>query len=399
MTLTIDCKNLKGNITVPYSKSMAHRYLIANFLASNYDAINNFDEKNISLDVLSTKECLQELISDNRPAKLNCRESGTTLRFIISIVAALGIESEITVSGTLISRPMTELVEELRRHGSNIEIERKEDFKVYKISGKISSGNYSLPGNVSSQYISSLLFALPLLEGKSIIQIDGEIESKPYIDLTLETLEKFGIKIEVSGNSYAVSPNQRYTSPSNALEIIEGDWSQGAIFLSANSILNTISVNGLNPDSLQADAFIQDLLEIEDDLDVIISANDCPDLVPSISLWALNRNGETVITDLARLKLKESNRLDALCKIINKLGGKAQVQDDNLIIKGSKGKLLKSTNDVINCYNDHRLVMFSSLASIITDKPVTIDTPDAVKKSYPNFFADIESLGGVLKWN
>lgn len=399
MSLTVDCKNLSGKINVPYSKSMAHRYLIASFLSGNYDAIKKFDETNISDDVLATKECLLSLISNSSPFMLNCNESGTTLRIIISIIAALGINAEIKTVGTLASRPMDALVNVLREHGAIIEIHENTEGRTYSVSGKINPGEYSISGEISSQYISSLLFALPLLGGESIIKIEGEIASKPYIDLTLKTLEEFNIEIKPSRNNFVISSNQRYIYPTNATELLEGDWSQGAIWLSANSHLNTIEVLGLDEDSLQPDAFIQDVLEIEDDLDVIVSAKDCPDLVPAISLWALPRSGKTTITELNRLKYKESDRLSSLHEIIESLGGNAEIVDDNLIIVGSNGKLLHPKIQLINTYNDHRMVMFASLASVVTDGSVTIDSPESVAKSYPNFFEEIKRLGGILRWN
>lgn len=384
MSLTVDCKNLKGKVTVPYSKSMAHRYLLATFLSGNYDAVKNFDETNISDDVLATKRCLVALIDGNQPVKLNVGESGTTLRLLTSVVAALGLSADFITSGNLANRPMKALTDELARHTSG---------------GKLQPGEYRLPGNVSSQYVSSLLFALPLLDGDSKLTIDGELESKPYVDLTLQTLEIFGIEIKIERNGYAVSGNQKYVYPNDAKSLLEGDWSQGAMWLAANSILNSLEIAGLDEDSLQADAFIQDILEIEDDLDVIVSAMDCPDLVPAIVLWALPRNGKTTITDIKRLKYKESDRLEALRDIINKLGGNAELVNNNTIIVNLSKQKLSAPNEPINTYNDHRIVMFASLASMLTDGAITIDTPEAVKKSYPNFFDEIENLGGILRWN
>lgn len=384
MSLTIDCKNLKGKVTVPYSKSMAHRYLLASFLSGNYDAVTKFNETNISDDILATKRCLVALISGKQPAILNVAESGTTLRLLTSAVPALGLDAKFITSGNLTNRPMKELTDELARHISD---------------GKLQPGEYRLPGNVSSQYVSSLLFALPLLDGDSKLIINGELESKPYVDLTLQALELFGIDIKTERNGYAVSGNQKYVYQDAAKSLLEGDWSHGAMWLATNSILNSIEVLGLDEDSLQADAFIQDILEIEDDLDVIVSAMDCPDLVPAIALWALARKGKTSITDIKRLKYKESDRLEALNEIINKLGGNAEMVDNNLIIVGLSKQKLHAPADPINTYNDHRMVMFVSLASILTDGPITIDSPEAVNKSYPTFFSEIEKLGGILKWN
>ena len=396
MSLTIDCKNLRGKITVPYSKSMAHRYLIASFLSGNYEAVKSFDETNMSDDVLATKECLEELISGEKSVKLNCRESGTTLRFMTTLVAALGIDAEIKATGTLAARPMDPLLAVLKEHGVIIEDIDDGNTRVFKISGKIKPGKYKIKGNISSQFISSLLLTLPVLDGNSEIEIECEIASKPYIELTLQTLEKFGVDIKIARKGYAISGNQNYNWTQDASDLLEADWSQASLFLVANSILGTLEIDGLNEDSLQADAFIQDIIEIDDDLDVIVSAMDCPDLVPAISLWALSRTGKTTITDLERLKYKESNRLKALSEVINNIGGDAKILDDTLVIVN---KTLTGTTDTLKTYNDHRMVMFCTFASILTETALTIDAPESVKKSYPYFFDEIERLGGTLKWN
>ena len=399
MNLKVSCKNLKGNIVVPCSKSLAHRYLLASFLAGEIEKVKDFDA--YCDDIATTKECLLKLY-DNSDI-INCHESGTTFRLLMAVIPALGMNVEIHIDESLAKRPISDLVDELNKHGAEI---IKTSNTTYKISGKLKPGKYEIPGNISSQYISALLFALPLLDGESELQITEEIESKPYIDLTLQFL-KFWHKRD--GSFYTTLGTKR-TGP-NAPKLytkmaqkepspLEGDWSLGAMWLVASKLLgNTINVEGLNEESNQADAMIQDLLEIDDDLDVIVSIQDCPDLAPAIALWAINRDADTTITDVSRLKLKESNRLDAIVSVLTELGANIKSKEDCIVIMGTNHHDLPGSDKMINTYNDHRIVMLASLFSIITEKAVNIGSPESVNKSYPNFFKEIEKLGGKIEWN
>ena len=391
MSVKVNCKNLKGDIVVPCSKSLAHRYLLASFLAGDIDAVKDFDA--YCDDIAATKECLLKLHDDK--VIVNCRESGTSFRFLMAVIPALGIKAEIQISDSLAKRPISELVDVLNSHGAEI---KKASDTTYKISGKLMPGKYVIPGNISSQYISALLFALPLLEGDSELIITGKIESKPYIDLTIQTIEAFGIKVleskDCQWGRFCLTTFGKFescqTEPS-PLTILEGDWSLGAMWLVASKLLGgTIKVLGLNEDSNQGDAMIQDLLEIDDDLDVIVSIQDCPDLAPAIALWAITRNADTTITDVARLKLKESNRLEAIVSVLTELGANIESKDDTIVITGTNHNNLPGTDNTINTYNDHRIVMLAALCSAITDKAVTIDSPEAVNKSYPQFFNEFK---------
>ena len=368
MSIKVNCKNLSGDITVPYSKSLSHRYMLAAFLSGKIDLIESFDA--YCEDLAVTKECLLKLSNNER--EIDCKESGTTFRFLMAVLPALGINAKIHISNSLAKRPITELIDCLNQHGAEI---AKLDENDYQIAGKLQPGVYEIPGNITSQYISALLFAQFAMNSEIEIKVNGEIESKPYVDLTIQTLKG---------------------EPSP----LEGDWSLGAMWLAISKILGgSINVVGLNEDSEQADAVFQDLLDIDDDLDVIVSVQDCPDLAPSIALWAIGRDADTTITDAGRLKLKESDRLNAIVSVLTDLGAKIKSQDDRIEIVGNNHKILPGSDKAINAFNDHRIVMLAALCSAITEKPVTIDSPESVSKSYPNFFKEIEKLGGKIEWN
>ena len=378
---------------MPCSKSLAHRYMLASFLAGEIDAVKDFDA--YCDDLAVTKDCLLKLLNNN--VIINCHESGTSFRLLMAVIPALGKTAEIKIADSLAKRPISELLDVLNQHGAKIS---KADANTYQISGKLQAGKYEIPGNVSSQYISALLFALPLLEGDSELIITGKLESRPYVDLTLQMLDTFGIDYLEFDNGFKIYGNQEYKYSNETKESLEGDWSLGAMWLVASSLTdNNIYVLGLNEDSNQADAMIQDLLEIDDDLDVFVSIQDCPDLAPAIALWALSRNANTTITDVARLKLKESNRLDAIVSVLTELGANIEQKDDTIFITGTNNQNLPGSDKTIDTYNDHRIVMLAALCSVITDKPIIIDSPESVNKSYPNFFNDLEELGGKIEWN
>lgn len=436
MSLTVDCKNLKGSIDIPYSKSLVHRYLFACFLSGEYEIIKNFSdmtnegyrtfgadklntEQNgyqIPDDIKATLDCLLELSQRKTDAVLRCSESGTTFRFVLALVAALGTRAEIIISGSLVNRPIQEFIDELNKHGANIILkETNSDETVYQVSGKLKSGEYNLPGNISSQFISALLLTLPILDGDSEIKIHDKVESFPYINLTLNTLENFNIDYEhTEENNFIIRGNQKYLYSEDCKYILEGDWSAASIWYVANKILgNTLTINGVDESSEQADVMIVDLLDIVDDLEVFVSINDCPDLAPAITLWALSRNAKTTITDTERLKLKESNRQKSIVGLVKSIGFNIKIIDNNIVIVNkssiSKTNSFISTNkspisnnkiSQINCSSkDHRIIILASFLSLFTEDAVNIEYPEYVNKSYPNFFEEIERLGGKVSWN
>lgn len=376
--ILVDAHNLKGEIAIPYSKSMAHRFLVCAFTEGDEDVIRNFEAN--SVDVQATKDCLIALL-ENKDT-LDCKESGTTLRFMLPLVAALGKECKLVANGTLVGRPMQVFIDELNRHGATIssEVTNNGEQEVFSVSGKLEAGDYDIPGNISSQFISGLMLATSIVEGDSWVIMEDEVESTPYIEMTQYVI-----------NNYAMEKASR---------ILEGDWSSGAMWLVASQLCDgNIIVNGLNEDSLQPDRVILDVFELGKKYKVEVSAKDCPDLTPAIALWACTRKGETTITDTERLKLKESDRQSAIKEILEQLGADIRVNNDTILIKGTAGEKLCGSSKPVNTRGDHRMVMMAALASIVTEQAVLIDNPDSVSKSYPDFFEDLAKLGGKVQWN
>lgn len=410
--MLISLKNISGEIDAVASKSDAHRLLIA---ASLSDSPCVIKISTSSLDIDATCACLEAMgaktekqsgqitvapiKSAPRSAVLDCGESGSTIRFLMPTAAALGIDCVFTGSGRLPERPQTPLLSALSARG--VSVSPDGEFPI-KISGQLQSGVFSLPGDVSSQYISGLLFALPLLDGDSEIRLTGEIQSKPYINLTVSVLNKFGIHVKESGNSYFIKGNQKYIAPKEITA--EGDWSNGA-FWAAVGALSDIKINGLPFSSLQGDKEIINILkrmgadvkEEENSVHVRksrlcateIDASDTPDLVPVAAALAVFAEGETRIYNAERLRIKESDRLSTTAELIKTAGGNIREMPDGLIIKG--GAPIKKSFTV-SSFNDHRLVMAAAVLSVFAD--VTVEKFEAVNKSYPTFAQDIAKIGG-----
>ena len=397
MKITIEPGVLQGAVTPPPSKSHVHRLLIAAALCSGETAILCPGD---NADIQATIRCLQALgVSVQRDARmirisgplqktekteLDCGESGSTLRFMLPLCAAQEKDWPILLTGhgRLPSRPNGPLLEQLREHGAQME----GDFLPIRVHGGLKSGDYALPGNISSQYFTGLLMALPLLAGESRLRYTSPLESMPYVDLTLSVLRQFGIRIEEITDGWRIPGNQRYISP--GFVEAEGDWSAAAFWLSANHLGSEIQVLGMNPASPQGDKAIERLLnQIGGEVDV----TDTPDLMPVLSAVAAARPGETVISGAARLRIKESDRLSAMAKAINALGGAAEEKEDGLIIRG--GKIL---GGVVDGMNDHRVVMSAAIAATVCQAPVTILGAEAADKSYPGFFEDFVRLGGKI---
>ncbi|MBK5253790.1 MAG: 3-phosphoshikimate 1-carboxyvinyltransferase [Peptostreptococcaceae bacterium] len=397
MDVRVNLKNLTKTIEAIPSKSVAHRKIIATSL-SGLDIL----ESNISKDISATGKCMKALIGDE--GEFYCGESGSTLRFLLPVAGALGRKGVFVTEGRLSERPIKDLTDELINHGMNIN--KNEDGNI-EVSGKLKSGIYKMRGDVSSQYISGLLFALPLLAGDSEIRTIGKIESESYINLTLKVLEESGIEVK----NFHIKGNQRYRLTETS---IEGDWSNGAFWLCAGALLeNGLTVKGLNLESIQGDKKVIDILrkfgaKVEifnneitvrhGDLNGIdIDASDIPDLVPVVSLIASISKGKTRITNVGRLRLKESDRLESTEKTLNSLGADVSIIDEELIINGI-GHDLKGNTEHMHGYNDHRIVMTAAVASIVCERPVVISGSEAVNKSYPNFFEDVLKLGGQVEF-
>jgi 3-phosphoshikimate 1-carboxyvinyltransferase len=419
--LKISPCGLNGAVRAIPSKSQAHRALICAALADKPTII---ECSGSSDDIAATADCLSALgakieresgVYVVHPLKrdacdiatLGCGESGSTFRFMLPIVGALGCKASFDLKGRLPERPLSPLYEELVRHGAVLSPQGAVPFCA---SGRLAPGSYSLDAGVSSQFISGLLFALPLLDGDSELQLTGKAESFPYIELTLAMLEIFGIQTEFKDNVFYIPGGQTYCSPGKAH--VEGDWSNAAFWMSAGAIgKGSITCTGLNLKSKQGDRAILDILsefgagiEVkEKDSAVTVSggklrgigidARDIPDLVPVLSVVAAAAEGNTVIRNAARLRTKESDRLSAVSDILRSLGADADETTDGLVIHG--GKAFKGGQ--VSSRGDHRIAMSAAIAATVCANPVVIQGAQAVNKSYPGFFDDLRSLGGSVE--
>ncbi len=393
MDIKITPHRLCGSVCAVSSKSDAHRKIIAAALSDKPTKINI---NNFSDDIDATLVCISSLGGafeknehsvlitpikrGKKCAELNFRESGSTARFLLPVAVSLCEKGHFCGGGRLPQRPFKELTEQLRKHSVNV----NSDSLPMETDGILQSGEYRIAGDVSSQYLTGLLFALPLLGKESSIVLTSPLNSSAYVDMTLDTLSQFRIDIEISGNEYKITP-QGYKSPGEITA--EGDWSGAAFWIVADKICGGIEICGLNENSRQGDKRIKELLEETD-----IDASQIPDLVPILAVLAAARCGRTVIRNAARLRVKESDRLAAMAECINGLGGYAKETEDGLIIEGT-GTL---RGGCVNGYGDHRVVMSAAIASCICENEVKIIGAESVEKSYPAFFEDFKSLGGVF---
>ncbi|MBR4020744.1 MAG: 3-phosphoshikimate 1-carboxyvinyltransferase [Firmicutes bacterium] len=385
------------NIRIISSKSDAHRALICGALSKDPCRVIY---SGTSRDIEATEACLGALREGRR--EMYCGESGSTLRFLLPLMGALGHEAEFHMEGRLPQRPLSPLYEELEAHGCTLSPQGQVPLTI---EGQLQPGTYRLPGNVSSQYISGLLFALPLLEGDSEILLTSTLESTPYVDMTIKTLSLFGIRIEKTSGGYAARGNQAYTAPKEYM--VEGDWSNACFFLAAGAFTEGgITVSGLNLDSLQGDKAILDILQEmgatvstgpagitvqpgEGLCGITIDASQIPDMAPILSVLGLAASGTTEIRNAERLRIKESDRLRAITKTLTALGGQVEELPDGLRIEGGR----RLTGGTIDSHNDHRIAMMAAIASLICDGKVTIGHAEAVEKSYPDFFDVLREAG------
>ena len=391
MDICITPKKLYGNINAIPSKSQAHRMLIC---AAFSDQPTTLICPETNRDIEATANCLTALgagitwLSNGyrvKPieevpfrASLPCQDSGSTLRFLLPIAGALGVDTVFQMTGRLPQRPLTPLWEEMERMGCTL---TRPTADTIRCTGRLRSGEYAINGTISSQFITGLLFALSLLPGQSRLQVLGKLESAPYVSMTLAAMERFGI----SCNDYCFPGNGRFHSPGTVT--VEGDWSNAAFFLAAQALGSPIQVGNLNPDSPQGDRVCARLLpELKDKL--TISAADIPDLVPILAVTAAANQG-AVFTDIGRLRLKESDRVASVMDMLRALGGQAEADDTTLTVYGTG-----LHGGTVDSRNDHRIAMSAAIAATVCDSPVTILGAQCVEKSYPKFFTDYTSLGG-----
>ena len=391
MDICITPKKLYGNINAIPSKSQAHRMLIC---AAFSDQPTTLICPETNRDIEATANCLTALgagitwLSNGyrvKPieevpfrASLPCQDSGSTLRFLLPIAGALGVDTVFQMTGRLPQRPLTPLWEEMERMGCTLTHPTADTIRC---TGRLRSGVYAINGTVSSQFITGLLFALSLLPGQSRLQVLGKLESAPYVSMTLAAMERFGI----SCNDYCFPGNGRFHSPGTVT--VEGDWSNAAFFLAAQALGSPIQVGNLNPDSPQGDRACARLLPALKDK-LTISAADIPDLVPILAVTAAANQG-AVFTDIGRLRLKESDRVASVMDMLRALGGQAEADDTTLTVYGTG-----LHGGTVDSRNDHRIAMSAAIAATVCDSPVTILGAQCVEKSYPKFFTDYTSLGG-----
>lgn len=400
MDLRIEPKLLSGNITVPPSKSISHRALICAALATGESKINNLldcEDTRATIDALTAlgaeisydgKEAVVKGIENVKPeADINCRESGSTLRFMIPIAAALGSRSVFRGEANLPNRPITPFLEEFPKHGVNF-IESK---MPYIIEGKLSGGDFSVTGDISSQFITGYMLALPLTGEDSRIVLTSKLQSRPYAELTVDTMKSFGVDVKVGENDFLVSSCSKF-SPCDYT--VEADMSQAAFFLVANAIGGNTVPDNLRTDSAQGDRAIIDITEefIRNGGKAFdVAADDIPDLVPIMTVLACFADGTSHITGCGRLRIKECDRLAAISDELNRLGANIEAGEDYLTVHGVK----ELHGGECQTYSDHRIAMSLAIASQRCTEPIIIKGADCVSKSYPTFFEDFRKLGGI----
>ena len=417
MIVEIAPSRVSGSITPPSSKSFLHRAIISACLSKGRSIIENVV---YSVDVQATLEAFSSLGVDidrndsvvtidspgpiilNQNIDIDCHESGSTLRFLFPIFSNNDY-AYFKGNASLLSRPM-KVYEDIFKN-QNLIVTKEPTRWVTK--GRLSPGIYRVPGNISSQFISGLMFILPILNGDSTIEIIGDLESSEYVDLTINILSLFGINIIKNENSYFIQGNQVYVP---AHVISEIDYSQSAFFAVLGIINNDLNIRGLNLDSLQPDrrifTFIKDMKGIvEENIDsvtvrksntaaTIIDVSQSPDIAPVLAILAAKSEGETKIVNAKRLIIKESNRLLSTYETLCRLGVETTMGDDWLSIKGP----CNFKGGTFDSYNDHRIAMSIAVAATVADANITITNAEAVNKSYPDFYKDLQSLGAVVKY-
>ena len=385
MNLTITPGKLSGTVTPPPSKSQAHRLLICAALAGEGSVIHNLAD---SQDIRATRRCLVELTADRRTLpELDCGESGSTLRFLIPIALALRGGGVFTGQGRLMERPQKPYFDLFDEKG--IRYERKDN--VLTVEGRLTPGEYRLPGNVSSQFFTGLLMALPLLDGPSVVISTTKLESASYTSMTMGVLARCGVHVRWSPalNGFGVEPG--VYGPFE--ETVEADWSQAAFWYAAISLGSNLRLRGLKGQSAQGDAaVVGHYQKLALTGEVKINLSDCPDLLPPLAVMAAVRRGTTRFTHAARLRLKESDRLATVARMLKALGGAVSEEEDGLTVYG----VSTLPGGVVDGANDHRIVMAAAIAATRCERPVVILGAEAVKKSYPNFWRDYENLGGAV---
>lgn len=395
MDITIFPKKLTGSVTAIPSKSQAHRMLIC---AAFADKATDLICPDTNRDIEATVDCLNALgatitrtndgyhvlpaVKIPKTATLNCCESGSTLRFMLPVAGALGVDTTFLMEGRLPQRPLSPLWEEMERMGCRLS---RPTENTIRCEGKLQSGNYTISGSISSQFITGLLFACALMQGESTITVTGKLESKPYVEMTRKALMMFG----TSSKNFRITGGS-FRSPGTVT--VEGDWSNAAFFLGANALGNDISVTNLDENSPQGDRICAKLFsKLEDHC--IIPAADIPDLVPILAVIAASQCG-AVFQNIQRLRLKESDRVASVIAMLKALGGNAYATDDTLTVLPCRFH-----GGIVDACSDHRIAMSAAIAATAAEHPVTILGAQCVSKSYPAFWEEYKRLGGSYEFN
>lgn len=411
MKLTIIPTKLQGTVTPPPSKSLAHRLLIAAALSDGRSTITNLGD---SQDITATRRCLSALgagieglegnavrvhglgssIIQAGPAPiLDCGESGSTLRFLIPLALLVNGKAALTGHGRLMERPLKPYEDLFREKGIAWEITDG----ILTVDGgrgydrlALDPGEYRLPGNVSSQFFTGLLFALPLLDGDSALVPTTPLESRDYLELTRQAQALAGVHSQWQGDALLIPGGQRY-QPFAAS--VEADWSQAAFWYAAAGTGSAVSIADMAMDSRQGDRVILDYGRqlMERDTDVTLDMSGCPDLLPPLAAWAALRPGTTVLANAGRLRMKESDRLHSVTAVLSALGAHVREEPDHLVIQGQE--VLPGGVEV-DCWGDHRIAMMAAVAATCCREPVTLRGAECVAKSYPTFWEDYRMLGG-----
>ena len=410
----IKADKLVGEVSPPPSKSILHRYIIASSLAKGISKIENIS---FSDDIIATIEAMKKLGAKiekkenyllidgsktfdkeylNNNSEINCNESGSTLRFLFPLSIIKENKILFKGKGKLFKRPLSPYFENFDKY--QIKYSHINENEIL-LDGVLKSGEYQIDGNISSQFITGLLFSLPLLNENSKIIIKGKLESSSYIDITLDCLSKFGVKIiNNSYQEFIIEGNQTYKSGNYE---VEADYSQVAFFLVANSIGSDIKINGLNNNSLQGDKKIIDFISEIDNWNknekLILDGSETPDIIPILSLKACISKKEIEIINIARLRIKESDRLSATVQELSKLGFDLLEKEDSILINSSKDfNKINNSPVYLSSHSDHRIAMTVAIASTCYEDEIILDNLDCVKKSYPNFWEVFLLLGGKI---
>ena len=428
-TVKIFPTKLKGTVVAPSSKSMGHREIICAGLAAGTSIIDNIS---MSKDIEATMRCLKAInvavdeipsMIEGRKAlqisgtghpmaaadSVDCGESGSTLRFFLPLGANLNCPLTFTGHGKLVSRPLQAYYDIFDE--KFIQYFNDNGRLPVTVNGRLTPGTYKLPGDVSSQFVSGLLFALPLLNGDSIIEITSPLESSAYVDMTINCLAKFGVQIENEGGlhrRYLVKGKQRYQAQDSQ---VEGDWSQAAFWTVGGSLGESVTCAGVDMDSLQGDKSVVEIMErMGAKLEcgarsvsvssgatqaTLIDASNCPDIIPVLTVLASVSEGTTEIINAGRLRIKECDRLAAMTSELNKMGACITEEPEGLIIVGKPQGLTGGV--AVDAWNDHRIAMSLAIAAQKCAEPIILTGAESVAKSYPTFWEDYKSVGGLVE--